>query len=117
LAGAPGDFCDVAIGRTWRGRCPPDLDDPHLVGHSVTAQHHMVDAAVDAVNDDADPVAQLIGEFLANDPPGYRDRGCPAMEEDVFRATFLTPRGKRAIDGLDDVAAFTEFPQGRFEFV
>jgi hypothetical protein len=37
------------------------------------------------------------------------------MQEYAFRTPCLTPRGERAVNGLDDIRAFTQFPQSRFE--
>src|SRR6267142_3361414 len=85
LARAFREFGDVAIGRSWRRRCAPDLDDgaePCLFSHGGPAQHHMVDAPVDAINDDTDPVAQFVGQFLTDDPADHRDRSRTAMQED-----------------------------------
>ena len=77
----------------------------------------MMDPPVDSIDDKVDLVAQLIGQPLADDPAGHRDRGGIAMEEDAFRATRLTPYSEGTMDGFDDVAAFTELPQGRFELI
>ncbi len=116
-----GVLCElgnIAIGwsgREWRAS---DLDygaEPCFIGHGGLAQHHMVDTPVDAIDGDTDPVAQFVGRFLADDPADHRDRGRPAMQEDAFRAPRLTARGEGAVNGLDDIAAFAQFPQSRFE--
>jgi hypothetical protein len=39
------------------------------------------------------------------------------MQEDIFRAPRLTPRGEGPVDGFDDIAPFTELSHCRFKLI
>ena len=63
---------DVAVGRSWTGdngsgfddHVPPDLFDPARV-----LELHVMDPAIDAVDDQVDPLAHLVsGQALGQDP-------------------------------------------------
>ncbi len=77
-----------------------------------------MDPPIDAVDDDADPVAEFVGELLV-DHAARRLGVVPllAVEDEACRAALLAPFGERPVDRFDDIAALAERPHGRLELI
>ncbi len=71
----------------------------------------MMDAAIHAVDDKTDALAEFIVEPLADHLADDRLRHDRAMQDIAAECALLAPISKRAIDRLDDVAALTQFAQ------
>src|SRR5262249_22251672 len=76
-----------------------------------------MDPPVDAVDDHADTVAELVGELLVDQASNDGRTHLLTMQAEAFGATLLAAGGKRPVDCLDDVAAFAELAHGRFELI
>ena len=75
----------------------------------------MVHPSVDAVDDDADAVAELVGEPLVDQAADDRCPDLLAMKAEGFYSALLAARGERPVDRLHDVATLPELPHGRLE--
>src|SRR5262249_18844522 len=91
--------------------------DRQLLGRKRVPQRHVMDSAVNAVDDHPDAVAQLINEPLVDHAPDDRHPGLLAMEIEALDDALLAPGGERSVDRLDDVAALAELPQHWLEAV
>src|SRR5712691_1236762 len=74
-----------------------------------------MDPPVDAVDDKADAVAELIGEPLVDDAADDRRPDFLTMQIEAFESTLLAALGQRSVDRLHDVAALAKLPHRRFE--
>jgi hypothetical protein len=72
---------------------------------------------VDAVNDDADAVAELVGELLVDQAANNWRPHLLAMQAEGLGAALPAAGGERPVDGFDDVAAFSERAHGRLELI
>src|SRR5262249_23458037 len=116
---ATGDLGDVVVGWTW-GAGAADLDDRadrRFLGSGGVRQRHVVDPPVDAVNDGADTVAELVGELLVDQAANDGRRHLLAMQAEAFGTAQLAAGGERPVDGFDDVAAFAERAHGRLKLI
>src|SRR6266516_772875 len=74
-----------------------------------------MDPPVDAVDDDADAVAELVRKLLVDHTAYNRRCDVIATQVDGFGAALLAAIGERPVDGLDDVAALAERTHGRLQ--
>ena len=77
----------------------------------------MMDAPVDAVDDEAEPLAELIGQPLVDDAADDRRHRLLPVEGIALERALLTSLRERPIDRLDDVAALSELPQRRLQAI
>ena len=120
---APASCSDVAVGRSrpcWRGGDLHNRSDGRFLGgvrHRLGAERDMMDAPVNAIDDEAKSLAKLVGQPLvdhAASDPGF---GLLAVKGIAFQRALFAARLQRPVDRLDDVAALAEFPQRRLHLV
>src|SRR5262249_15178907 len=112
------DLCHVVVGGTL-GAGAADLDDGAdrcLLGGRGFTQRHVMDPAVDAVDDDADTIAELVGQLLIDQAAHERRPGLLAMKIGGPKYASWHARGECSGHRLDDVAALAEPAQRRLEF-
>ena len=74
----------------------------------------MMDAAVDAIDNEGESLAELVGQALADHPADYRRGGLLAAVHDIAAEhPLFTAGNKRAIDRLDDITTLAQIPQSR----
>src|SRR3974390_3603153 len=74
-----------------------------------------MDSSVDAVDDKADPVAELVREALVDQAAHDPRPDLFAMQVEAFQGTLMAARSKGTVDGFDDVAARTELAHRCFQ--
>jgi len=114
-----GDLRDGAVsGPADRAR--PGLDDaadPRLLQRLAAFDLDVVDTSVRAVDDKADPVAELVGQPLPDYATSHRLGGGAAVDGVVAGSAVFAPPCQRPIHRLDDVAALAQLAQGRLQLL
>ncbi len=70
----------------------------------------MVYAPVKAIDDEAEPFAEFVGQPLFDHAANDADFSLLAVKGIAFQRALFAPRLQRPVDRLDDVAALAEFP-------
>jgi hypothetical protein len=113
----PGIAGNVAVGRSWTGddwgrfddHVPPDLLDPARV-----LDLHVVDPAIDAVDDQVDALAHLVsGQALGQHPADDLLAQAFAVKGELANTTLLdeTIPGERPMDRVDGLIAVVQILQ------
>src|SRR6266481_2538279 len=108
-----------AIGRTAADLSRSDLDDAadadDLDSSRIDAGN-VVGATINAIDDEGQVFAQLVGEMLVDDAADDRRRGRAVVNPEARRIAREALRLQRPVHRLDDVAALAQFAQGRLQF-
>src|SRR5882757_8375896 len=104
-----------AIGRTAACFGRSDLDDAadtDVLDSSRIDAGNVVRAAVDAIDDEGQVFAELVGEMLVDDAANDRRRGRAVVNPEARRIALKAFRLQHLVHRLDDVAALAQFAQG-----
>jgi hypothetical protein len=110
---------NIAIRWAWPRRRRGDFDDRSdrrlLAGgrHSRRAERDIMHAPVDAIDDEAETLAEFVGQPLVDDPADNPRRGLLAMEGIALHGALLAARLERTVDRLDDIAAAASAKQAQ----
>src|SRR5712664_1651930 len=108
-----------AIGRTAAYFGRSDLDDAadtDVLDSSRIDAGNVVGAAINAIDDEGQVFAQLIGEMLVDDAADDRRRGRAVVNPEARRIAREALRLQRPVHRLDDVAALPQLAQARLQF-
>lgn len=72
-----------------------------------------MDAPVDAIDDEAEALAEFVGQPLVDHPADNPRRGLLAMEGIALQRALLAARLERTVDRLDDIAAAASAKQAQ----
>src|SRR5467141_656481 len=98
---------------TYFGRS--DLDDAadvRVLDSSRIDAGNVVGAAIDAVDDEGQVFAELVGEMLVDDAADDRRRGRAVVNPEARRIALKAFRPQYLVHGLDDIAALAHLAQG-----
>src|SRR5882724_4071915 len=107
-----------AVGRTAADLSRSDLDDAadaDIFDSSRIDAGNVVGAAVDAIDDEGQVFAELVGEMLVDDAADDRRRGRAVVNPEARRIAREALRPQCLVHGLDDVAALAHLAQGRLQ--
>src|SRR5216684_1774824 len=107
-----------AIGRTVADLSRSDLDDAadtDVLDSSRIDAGNVVGAAINAIDDEGQVFAELIGEMLVDDAADDGRRGRAVVNPEARRIALKAFRAQRLMHRLDDVAALAQFAQGRLQ--
>jgi len=113
VAGVACELSDIAVCRTRmriRGSNLDDCADPRLFDCRRLSNRDMVDAAVDAVDNEGESLTEFIGQPLADHAADYRRGGLLAAQDVAAERPLFAARSDRAIDRLDDIATLAQIP-------
>src|SRR5579872_6083511 len=108
---------DVAVGRPWTGNdwgCFNDHVSSHLLDPRRVLELHVMDPAIDAVDDQVDALAHLVsGETLGQDPADDLLAQAFAVKGELANTTLLgeTIPGERPMDRVDGLIAVVQILQ------
>src|SRR6266702_6245946 len=108
-----------AIGQTAACFGRSDLDDAadtDVLHSSRIDAGNVMGAAIDAIDDEGQVFAELVGEMLVDDAADDRRRGRAIVNPEARRIALRALRTQRLVQRLDDVAALAQFAQGRLQF-
>src|SRR6266700_1657458 len=108
-----------AIGGTAARFRQSDLDDAAEADDLDTGRidaGNVVSAAIDAIDDEGQVFAELVGEMLVDDAADDRRRGRAIVNPEARRIALTAFRAQCLVHRLDDVAALAQFAQGRLQF-
>jgi hypothetical protein len=97
-----------AVGRTATCFGQSDLDDAanaDVLDSSRIDAGNVVGTAVDAIDDEGQVFAELIGEMLVDDAADSRRRGRAVVNPEARRIALKAFRPQCLVHGLDDIAA------------
>ena len=109
---------DVAVSRSWTGDNGSGFDDhvpPHLFDPAWVLKLDVMDPAIDAIDNQMDPLAHLVsGKAFGQDPAHDLLPGTLAMKGELANAALLGEAvlRERPVDGLDDHIAVAKLFQG-----
>src|SRR5882672_139150 len=104
-----------AIGRTAADFGRSDLDDTadtDVLDSSRIDAGNVVGAAINAIDDEGQVFAELVGEMLVDDAADDRRRGRAVVNPEACRIAREAFRPQYLVHGLDDIAALAQFAQG-----
>src|SRR5258707_3064836 len=102
---------------TYFGRS--DLDDTadaDVLDSNRIDAGNVVGAAINAIDDEGQVLAQLVGEMLVDDAADDRHLQRTTVNPEARRIAREALRLQRLVHRLDDVAALAQFAQGRLKF-
>ena len=107
-----------AVGRTAADFGRSDLDDAadDVLDSSRIDTGNVVGPAINAIDDEGQVFAELVGEMLVDDAADDRRRGRAVVNPEARRIAREALRLQRPVHRLDDVAALAQFAQGRLQF-
>src|SRR5882724_6808319 len=108
-----------AIGRTAARFRQSDLDDAAEADDLNTGRieaGNVVGAAIDAIDDEGQVFAELVGEMLVDDAADDRRRGRAVVNPEARRIALKAFRPQCLVHGLDDIAALAHLAQSRLQF-
>src|SRR5712671_3831015 len=108
-----------AVGRTAADLSRSDLDDAadaDDLDSSWIDAGNVVGATINAIDDEGQVFAQLVGEMLVDDAADDRRRGRAIVNPEARRIALTAFRAQCLVHRLDDVAALAQLAQGRLQF-
>jgi hypothetical protein len=119
VAGVSRKLGDITIRGTrafWRRRNLDNRANLRLFDCRRLSHRDMMDPAIDAVDNEAEALTELVGQPLADHPSDTRRASLLAVQDIAAKCPLFATGCERAIDRFDDVAALAQVAQRRLQF-